>query len=150
MLLLNKNAITVKGPLENKITYIEVFFATLPSLSHTYILCTYVLNFINTKRHHSKCKIMVFKCQKWCFIFIKCHKMLLALKTPKCDVLITNIDSDVTINLFLAKKNNAAKLLFGNHWSLISLWFNISHFIFIHVSYLSIWIDSKLVCMDSS
>ena len=65
VLLLNKNAITVKGPLENKITYIEVFFATLPSLSHTYILCTYVLNFINTKRHHLKCKIIVFKCQKW-------------------------------------------------------------------------------------
>ena len=34
---------------------------------------------------------MSFKRQKWRLTFCKFHKTLLAFKTPKCDVFITNI-----------------------------------------------------------
>ena len=49
------------------------------------------VNFINTKRRHFKCLNMVFRCQKWRLTFSKFHKTILAFKTPKCDVNITNI-----------------------------------------------------------
>ena len=34
---------------------------------------------------------MAFKCQKWRLTFSKFHKTILAFKTPKCDVFISNI-----------------------------------------------------------
>ena len=34
---------------------------------------------------------MAFKCQKWRLTFMKFHKTVLAFKTPKCGVCITNI-----------------------------------------------------------
>ena len=34
---------------------------------------------------------MAFKCQKWRLAFSKFHKIILAFKTPKCDMFIINI-----------------------------------------------------------
>ena len=49
------------------------------------------MHFINTKRRRFKCQNMAFKHQKWHLTFSNFHKTILAFKTPKCDVVITNI-----------------------------------------------------------
>ena len=47
--------------------------------------------FHNTKRRRFKRQIMAFTRQKWHLTFMKFHKTVLAFKTPKCGVCITNI-----------------------------------------------------------
>ena len=47
--------------------------------------------FHNTKRRRFKRQIMAFTCQKCCLTLMKFHKTVLAFKTTKCGVCITNI-----------------------------------------------------------
>ena len=49
------------------------------------------VHFIKVKRWRFKRQNMAFKCQKWHLAFSKFHKIILAFKTPKCDMLIINI-----------------------------------------------------------
>ena len=69
---------------------LKIIFTNLTVLVEVMLIHPGV-HFIKVKRRHLKHQIMAFKCQKWRLTFMKFHKTVLAFKTPKCGVCITNI-----------------------------------------------------------
>ena len=82
------------------------------------------VHFINTRHQRFKCKKMVLKCQKWRLTFSKFHKTILAFKTPKCDVVITNIG--VCARTYPNPKKISKKTLTRTR-SLPCSWFTLIH-----------------------